>query len=135
MPDHVGDDVWLADRCPEAAQPCGGELARHDEGIDVFGDATLPERQRGCVDDRLGHRSTAVVQYARCRVATVATGAVLAFGETHPDGAHEPILVQVGHYAGAGGASGGQRSPAEARTEVVDVDDSRAAVYTRLDGE
>ena len=53
--------------------------------------AAIPAR----VGERLGERATAVAQDSGQRAAAVAAGALLAVGEAHPDGAHQPVLVQA----------------------------------------
>ena len=83
---------------------------------------TLPGRQRGGVEGGLRDAAAAVAGEPWERVASVAAGALLAAGEAHPDRAHEPVLVQVQHHPRPRLTSRRQRPPAEARLQVVSVD-------------
>jgi GT2 family glycosyltransferase len=111
----------------ELAQPLAREDARHDDRIGLREETSLPERERGGIGGGLGGVSTAVQAHAGERVASVAARALGAAREADADRADKAVLVQVQHDAGAGGAGGGERAPAERGLEVVGVHDASAA--------
>ena len=120
-----------AERRAEREQAVEREPARDDERVDRVRQPPLPQRQRRAVDQRLRARAAAVQPHAGQRVAAVAARAVRAAREARPDRAHEPVVVQVQHDAGALGPRGRERAPAERRVDVVGVHDPRAGAPHR----
>ncbi len=129
----VADDVHRPDeRRAELLQALVRGGARHDDGVGLLDEPPLPERERRAVDDRLLAGAAAVQAHAGERVAPVAARAVLAVGEARPDGADEPVVVEVQDRPRAGGAGGCERAPAERRVEVVGVDGAGARAADRV---
>ena len=90
---------------------------------------SLPQRKRCPVGQCLGAAAAAIAHHSRQRVAAVTARALLAPGEAHARGAHEPVLVQVHHHAGTlpraaanarqpSSGSGCARAPPEPRSSA-----------------